>query len=113
MTSEKEVETAGEAEPTEEAGELGAIIFVIDLCFFLWLFSELSLCLRFFSSMAILYVVGSVLYKSMPLDGWVAKKKVMSRKKKSKNESKTENLWWLKILKMCQVYSDSFLEKKK
>jgi len=53
-TSEKEVATAGAGEPTEDAGELGATIFVIDLCFFLWLFSELSLCLRFFSSMAML-----------------------------------------------------------
>lgn len=34
-TSEKEVATVGAGEPTEDAGELGATIFVMDLCFFL------------------------------------------------------------------------------
>lgn len=52
--SEKEVEATGAAETIGDVGELGATIFVIDLCFFLLLLSELSLFLRFFSSIAIL-----------------------------------------------------------
>lgn len=62
--SENEVATVGAAETTEETGELGAIIFVMDLCFFLLLFSELSLCLRFFSSIAIFNIY---VYKGIAL----------------------------------------------
>jgi hypothetical protein len=80
-TSENEVEAAGLAETIGVAGEPGATIFVTDLCFFLWLFSELSLCLRFFSSTAIflycIYVESCVCFVS-----WVAKKKVFIKKNK-------------------------------